>query len=113
MIPVVMPSQDTNGHTVSDDSCQQPLYNASVGQLLQTAPSSQLQMEVQDITSFNTTELSTNRYWQQSGPPESPSHPPILLTVCNYSNTYLNTLTSYCRLLLLILCKNHAVAKLR
>ena len=87
-----MPSEDTNGHTVSDDLCQQPSYNDSGGQLLQTTPPSQLQMEVQTITGFNTTELSTNLYWQQSGPPESPSHPPILLTVCNCSNTskYIN-----------------------
>ena len=113
MIPVVMPSQDTNRHTVSDDLCQQHLCNDSGGQLLQTALPSQLQMEVQAIASFNTPELSTNLCWQQSSPPESPSHPFILLTVYNYSNTYLNTLTSYCRLLLLILCKNHAVAKLK
>ena len=90
MIPVVMPSQDTNEHTVSDDLCQQPLYNDSGGQLLQTALPSQLQMEVQAIASFNTPELSTNLYWQQSSPPESPSHPPILCMVGNHSNTYPN-----------------------
>ena len=61
-----MPSQDTNGHTVSDDSCQQPLYKDSGGQLLQTAPPSHLQTETQAIASFNATELSTNLYWQQS-----------------------------------------------
>ena len=94
MIPVVMPSQDTNRHTVSDDLCQQPLYNDSVGQLLQTALPSQLQMEVQGIASFNTTELSTNLYWQRSSPPGGPPCPPISFTVCKYSNTYLNKLTS-------------------
>ena len=93
-----MPSQDTNGHTVSDDLCQQHLYNDSGGQLLQTVQLSQLQMEVQAIASFNTPELSTNLYWQQSSPPESPSHLPIshlpiLLMVGNCGNTYLNTLT--------------------
>ena len=86
----MMTGQDTNEHAVSDDPCQQHLY----GQLLQTALPSQLQMKVQAIASFNTNELSTNLYWQQSSPPESPSHPPILLMVGNYSNTYLNTLTS-------------------
>ena len=85
-----MPSQDTNGHTVSDDLCQQPLYNDSVGQLFQPALPSQLQMEVQAIASFNTPGLSTNLYWQQSSPPESPSHPPILRMVGNHSNTYPN-----------------------
>ena len=90
MIPVVMPSQDTSGHTVSDDLCQQPLYNDSGGQLLQTFSPSQLQMEVQAIAGFNIPELSTNLYWQQSSPPESPLHPPILCMVGNHSNTYLN-----------------------
>ena len=93
MIPVVMPSQDTNGHTVSDDLYQQPLCNDSGGQLFQPAPPSQLQVEAQAIAIFYT-ELPSDVYGQQSSPLEGSSYPPILLMVGNYSNTYLYTFTS-------------------
>ena len=80
-----MPSQDTNEHTVSDDSCYQTLFNNNNGQILITPPS-QLQTKAQYILRFYS-EFPTDLYWQQSSPPEGPLHPPTPFLVCNYSNT--------------------------
>ena len=74
-----MANQDTNGHTISDDSCHQTLYNDNGGQILITPPS-QLQMKTQYIL-FNS-EFPTDLYCQQKSPPEGLLHPTEFL-VCS------------------------------
>lgn len=80
MIPVNNPSQDTNEHTISDESHQQPLYYDSGGQTLHPILLSQLEMETQAIASFST-EFPNNDRCQPSDDP-----PPIPPSVCNHSN---------------------------
>ena len=76
-----MPSQDTNKHTVSDDSHQPPLHSGNGGQAI---PLGQLEMgQTQTIASFST-ELSTDLHHQQNNPPDDP--PTILPLVCNVTS---------------------------
>ena len=74
-----MPSQDTNEHTVSDNSHQPPLHSANGGQAI---PLGQLEMVTQTIASFST-ELSTDLHQQNNPPDDPPTIPPL---VCNVTS---------------------------
>ena len=69
------PTQDTNGHTVLDDSHQQPLYNSNGGQMLQSVHLNQLEMQTKEvIINFSAEFSSIPLYQQQRDPSDDLPH---------------------------------------
>ena len=75
--------QDTNEHTVLDNSDQQPMYKTSSGQILQSIQLNQLEMGMRIIVNFSAELINDLLYQQQRDPSNDLPHSSL---VCNYSS---------------------------
>ena len=81
---ITTPTQDTNGHTVLDDSHQQFLYNSNGGQILQSVQLNQLETK-KVIIKFSAEFSSDPLYQQQRNPSDDLAHSSL---VYNYSSQH-------------------------